>query len=323
VNQDLGPADPLYPGIEPFASGSFAVGGGHHIYVEQSGRRDGFPVLFLHGGPGSHTRPQHRRYFDPERYRIILFDQRGCGRSLPAGETANNTTAHLVADIEHLRRELGVDRWLLFGGSWGSALALAYAAAHPGPVAGLVLRGVFLASHAELDWFLNGVGAFVPDAVQQLRSGAEGDLVRHYHAQVNHPDHRIALAAANRWSAYEEQVIGIGSSPPATGAAGASAGDGEAMLARARVQLHYLAADCFLRENELLDTAWRVPAHTIIVQGRLDMVCPPVTAHALARRLPSCELRMVEQGGHSGMQPVIAMALRRAADDMREIVGTA
>jgi proline iminopeptidase len=320
VNQDIGAADPLYPGLEPFDSNVLPVGGGHRVYYEQSGRRDGFPALFLHGGPGSHSRAQHRRYFDPAHYRIVLFDQRGCGQSAPRGETANNTTAHLVADIECLRKALGIERWLLFGGSWGSALALAYAATHPDAVAGLVLRGVFLGGRMELDWYLKGVRAFIPEAVERLQAGASRDLVRYYHAQVNHPDRSRALAAASRWSAFEEQVMAIGS-PAAAGAPNsAPTGDDDALLARARIQLHYLAAECFLRENELLDGAWRVRAHTIIVQGRLDMVCPPVTAHALSRRLPSCELRIVEQGGHSGMQPLIAGALRQAADDMRGIV---
>lgn len=317
MNLDDGQNDPLYPAIEPFATDMLPVDGGHQIYFEQSGRSDGFPALFLHGGPGSQSRPQHRRYFDPAFYRIVLFDQRGCGRSTPMGETADNTTAHLVADIESLRRELGIERWLLFGGSWGSALALAYATTYPGRIAGLVLRGVFLASRAELDWYLDGLRTFIPEQVGRLRNGECGDLLQRYHAEINHPDRRTALAAAQRWMAYEEQVMSIGS--PAS--AGATGGDDAAAIARTRVQMHYLAAACFLRDRELLDNAWRVVAHTIIVQGRLDMVCPPLTAHELSRSLPSCELRMIEQGGHSGSQPVIADALRRAADDMRALVG--
>ena len=316
MNQDDGHNDPLYPAIEPFASGELAVSGGHRIYFEQSGRPDGFPVLFLHGGPGSQSRPQHRRYFDPSYYRIVLFDQRGCGRSMPAGETAENTTAHLIADIERLRRELGVERWLLFGGSWGSALALAYSVAYPGRVAGLILRGVFLASSAELDWFLHGLRAFIPEQVAKLHDGERGNLLQRYHAEVNHPDRRTAFAAAQRWMAYEEQVMGIGNPAPDA----ANGADQAAAINRTRVQMHYLASDCFLRERELLESAWRVTSHAIIVQGRLDMVCPPVTAYELSRCLPSCELRMIESGGHSGAQPAIAQALRRAADDMRTLV---
>lgn len=317
MNQDNGQNGALYPAIEPYATGDLPVSATHRIYFEQSGRAEGFPALFLHGGPGSHSRPQHRRYFDPAHYRIVLFDQRGCGRSVPVGETAENTTAHLISDIERLRRELGISRWLLFGGSWGSALALAYAANYPDRVAGMVLRGVFLASRAELDWYLNGLRAFIPEQVERLHGGERADLVQRYHAEVNHPDRLMALAAARRWLAFEEQVMAIGSSMPGN----AGNADDAAALARSRVQLHYLVADCFLRERELLDNAWRVTAHTIIVQGRLDMVCPPVTAYDLSRRLPSCELRVIEQGGHAGTQPVIAEALRRAADDMRTRVG--
>lgn len=314
--QDDGQNGPLYPAIEPFASDELAVGGGHRIYLEQCGRRDGFPVLFLHGGPGSQSRPQHRRYFDPSFYRIVLFDQRGCGRSTPAGETAENTTSHLLADIESIRRELGVERWLLFGGSWGSALALAYSAAYPGRVAGLILRGVFLASRAELDWYINGLRTFIPERVAQLRGGERGNLVRRYHAEVNHPERQTAFAAAQRWMAYEEQVMDIGN--PASD--GANSADQAAAINRTRVQMHYLAADCFMRERELLENAWRVTAPAIIVQGRLDMVCPPVTAYELSRCLPSCELRMIENGGHSGAQPAMAEALRRATDDMRTLL---
>lgn len=293
-----------------------SVGSGHAIHVEQSGRADGFPALFLHGGPGSQSRPQHRAYFDPDFYRIVLFDQRGCGRSTPLGLIDQNTTAHLVSDIERLRRELGVERWLLFGGSWGSTLALAYAVTYPERVAAMVLRGIFLATRAELDWYLYGLRCFVPEAWDKLAQGTSGDLLARYHADVNHPQRHIALAAAERWVGYEDSVMAIGAK--SQGANGVA--DKDVLLARARVQLHYLISGCFLREGELLDRASVASAPAIIVQGRTDMVCPPNTAYALARRLPSAQLRIVEAAGHSAAEPVLAGRLRSATDEMRNIL---
>ena len=305
----------LYPAIEPHIRGFLPEADGHRVRYEVSGNPGGVPVLFLHGGPGSSTKPDHRRYFDPARYRIVLFDQRGCGGSLPAGEVAANTTAHLVGDIERLRKLLGVQRWILFGGSWGSTLALAYAQAHPGAVSRLVLRGIFLASRAELDWYFDGLEAFVPEARARLFEPAPGApwpvLVRTYEALLNHPDGSVAAAAAARWSAFESAVMSIGEPvalPP-------PAGDAAGLLARARVQVHYLARDCFLRPGELLDNVARI-AHlpATLVQGRMDFVCPPATAVALHRRWPGSHLVMVEQGKHAASHPGIESALVAAAD---------
>jgi proline iminopeptidase len=291
------------------------VGGRHAIHFEQCGNPRGVPAIFLHGGPGSHTRPVHRRFFDPQRYRVVLFDQRGCGQSTPAGATAENTTQHLVDDIEALRRHLELERALLFGGSWGCTLALAYAAAHPERVAALVLRGVFLASRAEIDWYLDGLRNFVPEAWEALARGQGGSsLLARYHELVNQEGDREALAAAQRWVGYEAAVMNLG----AAGAAAAVTDAPVAVLARARVQLHYLVHDCFLRPGELISglaRLWEVPA--LIVQGRLDMVCPPRAAIELARRLPRAELRLVEHGGHSASGRDMAEALRRATDDLR------
>jgi proline iminopeptidase len=303
----------LYPPLEPFAQGRLRVGGLHTVHFEQCGNPDGVPALFLHGGPGSQTRPVHRRFFDPQHYRIVLFDQRGCGQSSPAGSADANTTRDLVADVEALRRHLALDRVLLFGGSWGSTLALAYAGAHPDRVAAMVLRGVFLASRAEIDWYLDGLSRFVPEAWNALDQGEGGDLVARYHALVNQDDRGAALAAAQRWVGYEAAIMNLGAADDAAAAAEAPA----AALVRARIQLHYLAHGCFLRPGELfagLERLGDVPA--VIVQGRLDMVCPPRAAFELARRLPRAELRLVERGGHSASGPEMAAALRRATDDL-------
>ena len=302
----------LYPPLEPFAEQQLPVGGHHVIHVEECGNPTGFPVIFLHGGPGSQIRPIHRRFFDPRFYRVVLFDQRGCGRSIPRGSTEENTTARLVEDIEALRASLRLERTVLFGGSWGSTLALAYAAAYPRQVAAMVLRGVFLGSREEVDWYLGGLGELVPQAWQVLARDAGPDLLRHYHGLVSRND----AAAAERWVAYEDAVMRLDAGE--TAAAGGGAQDPGAVLARARIQLHYLAHGCFLRPGELLGGLARlVETRVLIVQGGRDQVCPKHVAIELAGRLPKAELRLVEGGGHSATGPQMAAALRRATDDLR------
>lgn len=305
MNQRLPAGDLLYPEVDPRRSGRLDVGGGHQVYFEECGNPAGFPALFVHGGPGSRTRPVHRRFFDARLYRVVLFDQRGCGQSTPLGETLDNTTAHLVADMERLRHFLEIDRWLLFGGSWGSTLSLAYAIAHPERVAGMVLRGVFLGSEGEVQWYLSGLQRFLPEAWAEFAADAGPSIIRHYLSLVGDVDRNVALAAARRWCAYESRVMAL--MEPAGGGEPAPA---EELLARARIHLHYLAHDCFLRPNELIDNLWRVGATpAIVVQGRLDMVCPPSAAVEVAKRLPRAELRVVDDGGHSALQPVIAKEL--------------
>ena len=306
----------MYPPLSAFREQALPVSPVHGLYLEQSGNPSGFPVLFLHGGPGSQTNPDHRRYFNPDFYHVVLFDQRGCGRSTPAGSTEANTIWHLVEDIEAIRRQLDINKWLLFGGSWGSTLALAYATTHPQRVAGMILRGVFLASHAELEWYLNGLRRFVPRAWEQLTDGMADGIIQRYYRDVNHADPEFSVAAARRWVEYENAVMAIGG--PLASSAGS--GDQVALLARARVQLHYLAAGCFLREGQLMQGASAVRSPAIIVQGRTDMVCPPLTAYELSRRLPAAQLRIIEQAGHLATGPRLAQALRIAADDMREIL---
>ena len=309
----MNPADStLYPPLEPFAEQQLAVGGPHVLHVEQCGNPAGVPVIFLHGGPGSQVRPVHRRFFDPRFYRVVLFDQRGCGRSSPRGCTEENSTARLVEDIELLRQRLGLGQVTLFGGSWGAALALAYAGTHPGRVAAMVLRGVFLASREEVDWYLGGLGKLVPQAWEVLAEGAGPDLLQHYHGLVSRND----AAAAERWIAYEDAVMRLDAGE--TAASGAGAQDPAAVLARARIQLHYLAHGCFLRPGELLAGLGPIrEVRVLIVQGGRDLVCPPRTAIELAGRLPRAALRLVEKGGHSATGPEMAAALRRATDDLR------
>jgi proline iminopeptidase len=309
----VNPADStLYPPLEPFAQQQLAVGGPHVLYVEQSGNPAGFPVIFLHGGPGSQVRPVHRRFFDPQFYRVVLFDQRGCGRSTPRGCIEENTTARLVEDIEVLRDRLGLERVALFGGSWGATLALAYAEAHPERAVAMVLRGVFLGSREEIDGYLGGLRELVPRAWQVLAEGAGEDVLQHYHGLVSRND----AAAAERWVAYEDEVM----RQDAGEAAGAGGGpqDRAAALARARIQLHYLAHDCFLSAGELLAGLPRIgEARVLIVQGAKDRVCPPKSAREVAARLPQSELRLIQEGGHSATGAAIAAALRQATDDLR------
>jgi proline iminopeptidase len=273
-------------------------------------------VLFCHGGPGSGCSPAHRRFFDPVRYRAILFDQRGCGRSEPLGETCHNTTWDLVADMEVLRRRLEIERWLLFGGSWGATLALAYAQSHPDAVSGLVLRGVFLGTDEEVDWFLNGLQRFVPEAwgalARALDAGPSDRLLQTCLRRLEAGSTESALSAARAWTAYESAVMALGEEP---GAASSAASD-ESVLARVRVQTHYLRHRCFLAEQPILrhmSAIRSLPA--IIVQGRLDMVCPPVTAARLAACWDAAELRMVQSAGHFVFNPDLAAALVRALQD--------
>ncbi|HEY7759328.1 MAG TPA: prolyl aminopeptidase [Burkholderiales bacterium] len=312
----------LFPPIEPHEQGALGVTDGHLLRFEVCGNLTGIPALFLHGGPGSSTNPGHRRFFDPSFYRIVLFDQRGCGRSAPRGAIAHNTTAHLIADIERLREHLGVSRWMVFGGSWGSTLALAYAQAHPASVSGMVLRGLFLASRAEVDWFLEGLRRFVPEAWAEFAAGAPaagtGELLRYYVSQALGSDRTAALGAARRWAAYESALMAVGEAPGTP----SPAADDDAVLDRVRVHLHYLASDCFLRPGQLLGALAplaRIP--TILVQGRRDLVCPPATAYTVKQAWPAARLCMVEEGGHSAAHPAMAAALLRATEDMKMLLG--
>jgi proline iminopeptidase len=304
----------LYPEIEPYQSGWFDTEKIHHIYYEQCGNPAGQAVIFLHGGPGSGSNPNQRRFFDPSHYRIILLDQRGCGRSRPLGSTDDNTTDYLVADMEGLRRHLDIDQWLVFGGSWGSTLGLAYALSHPDRVTGLILRGIFLSRPEELNWFLNDARFFYPESWEALIAfldPAERENVLNAYAQLifsNNP--AINLPAAINWNAYESSIMSL---RPSTG--GGSPVTVDVQLARARVQLHYILHECFVGQRDLLQavsTLAHIP--TAIIQGRYDMVCPPLTAWQLSRAMPHAELHIIPDAGHSAMEAGTTSALIAATE---------
>lgn len=310
----------LFPEIEPYLSGHLRVSPLHEIYYEESGKPGGRPILFLHGGPGAGLNPKQRRYFDPEFYRAVLFDQRGAGRSRPHAELEENTTDHLIADIEKLRIHLGIERWIVFGGSWGSTLALAYALRHRERVRGLILRGIFLGRKREVDWlFQGGASAFFPEAwekfLEPIPAGERGDLVAAYGRRLASPDGETRLRAARAWSAWEMSVVRLLPDPEMIREATA---DGPA-LSLARLEWHYLSHGCYLpSDGWLLERAPSlagIPCR--IVQGRYDANCPPVSAWELHRALPGSELRVVPDAGHSSSEPGILSELVRAAEDFK------
>jgi proline iminopeptidase len=315
---------PLYPDLQPYANGMLKTPGIHRIYWETSGSPDGTPVLFLHGGPGAGTSPAQRRFFDPARYRIVLFDQRGCGRSTPHGELAENTTPHLIDDIEALRAELGIERWLVFGGSWGSTLALAYAEAHPARCLGLVLRGIFLCRRSEIDWFLHGIRALFPEAQRRLADfipeTERGDLLGAYHRRLADPDPAVHLPAAHEWALFEASCSTLRPNAELVAAFGSE----KTALSLARIEAHYFVHDIFLPDDSLLagiDHLRHIPA--IIVQGRYDAVCPIVTADELARAWPEARYVIVPDAGHSAFEPGIARELVAACDRFAQTGGFA
>ena len=308
----------LFPEIDPYQHGRLAVDALHSLYWETCGRATGVPVVYLHGGPGGGCLPFHRRFFDPSFWRIVLFDQRGAGRSTPPAAIERNTTQHLVADMEALRRHLGIERWLVFGGSWGATLALAYAQAHPDRCLGLVLRGVFLARPAELDWFIRGMRNVFPEAwrafAEFLPEAERSDLLGNYHRRLIDPDPAVHLPAAHAWDRYEGACSTL---LPSREAFLKPDGD-TAALAIARIEAHYFVHRAFLGEDELLAGIGRM-RHLpgTIVQGRYDIVCPPVTADALARAWPEAEYIVVADAGHSVREPGITRELVAAVRRMQ------
>lgn len=312
-------ADGLYPSLRTYRTGRLQVSELHEIYYEESGNPEGKPVVFLHGGPGGGTNPQMRRFFDPLRYRIVMFDQRGCGRSRPHASLEQNTTWDLVADIETLRETLGIEQWQVFGGSWGSTLALAYAQKHPDRVTELVLRGIFLLRRSELEWFYQderGAASLFPDLWEQyiapIPQEERYDLMRAYYRRLTSTDREERNAAARAWAVWEGATSHLRTDPRYV----ASFRDAEFAAAFARIECHYFVNGGFLETDDQLlrdvPEIRQIPG--VIVQGRYDVVCPMRSAWHLHRAWPEAELVIVPDAGHSAFEPGIARALRRATD---------
>jgi proline iminopeptidase len=312
----------LYPEIEPGRSGHLRVSDLHEIYWEECGNPDGKPALFVHGGPGGGTEPTYRRFFDPDAYRIVLFDQRGAGKSRPHACLEENTTWHLVADMERLREHLGIERWLVFGGSWGSTLALAYAETHPARVSELVLRGIFLLRPAEIRWFYQeGASALFPDAweryLEPIPEEERHDLVAAYHRRLTGDDPAERARAARAWSVWEASTSKLYQDPRTI----EKFSDAEFAAAFARIECHYFTNGGFFEHpDQLLDGVDRirqVPA--VIVQGRYDVVCPAWTAWELHRRWPEADFHLVPDAGHAATEPGTIHRLVEATDRFRMV----
>lgn len=306
----------LYPPSTPYRTHTIAVSGEHRLYVEECGRPDGLPVVFVHGGPGAGCEPWHRQFFDPERYRIVLFDQRGCGRSLPHATLKGNTTRELVSDLENIREELGIGRWLVFGGSWGSTLGLVYAQTHPERVLGLVLRGIFLCRPRDIHWFYQeGASYLLPDYwedfLQPVAEPERADLVGAYYRRLTGDDEVARMAAARAWSLWEgrastllprDSVVDHFTNP-------------HTALSLARIECHYFMHDSFLETHQVLNNVGRISdIPGVIVHGRYDVVCPVEQAWALHAAWPQSRLQIIPDAGHSAAEPGIVDALVTATD---------
>ena len=329
---------PLFPEIDPHRTGFLSVGNGHTLYWEECGNPNGMPVLFLHGGPGAGLSPNHRRFFDPDFYRIVLFDQRGAGKSTPLGEYRHNTTPLLIEDIEAIRTMLGIDKWLVFGGSWGSTLSLAYGQAHPDVCLGFVLRGIFLCTAAEVDWFINGIRWFYPEVYEQFANAIpvdeRGDLLQAYAKRLFNDDPNLYLPAAKSWSRYEGSCLFLEPQASAVeqfeqpevslgiGRLEAhymlhSFGHGLSVVAR-RLEAHYMLHAGFMAEDQLINQIAKIshlPA--VIVQGRYDVICPPKTAYRLHQAWVGSILKIIPDAGHAALEPGIASALVAATEQFK------
>jgi proline iminopeptidase len=297
----------------------------HTIYYEQAGNASGMPVVFLHGGPGAGISPSHRRFFDPEFYRVVLFDQRGAGRSKPSADLRENTTWHLVEDIEKLRVHLGIDQWLVFGGSWGSTLALAYAVTHPDRVLGLILRGIFLCRPSEIRWFYQeGAGALYPEDwenfVKHIPLEERSDMVGAYYRRLTDPDTAVQIAAAAPWCIWEAGTAHLYQDRQAMEEYQT---DPTRALPFARIECHYMVHNAFIETDQyLLFQASKLTIPTRIVQGRYDIICPIKTAWELKQVMPSVEMVTVPNAGHSAFEPGIRSELIRATDDFRGLLSS-
>lgn len=308
----------VFPPIEPRQSGRLVVDDLHTLYWETCGNPQGVPVLFLHGGPGAGLSPRHRQFFDPAHYQVVLFDQRGAGQSTPLGEVRQNTTPLLIDDIERLREHLGVAQWLVFGGSWGSTLALAYGQAHPARCLGFVLRGIFLGTQAEIDWFLNGIRWFFPQEyarfVADIPVDERANLLNAYAARLFGADPQQRLLAARAWSRFEGSCLHLLRQPEVTEQFGVDA----VALGVGRLEAHYFLHQAFLHNDQLIRNIERIrhlPA--AIIQGRYDVVCPPQSAWRLHQAWPQASFEIVEDAGHAAFEPGIASALVAATERFR------
>jgi proline iminopeptidase len=311
----------LYPAAAPYETGTLELDAPHWMYFEQSGNPNGVAAVFLHGGPGAGSSAVHRQFFDPAFYRIIVFDQRGAGRSTPLGCLDQNTTPKLIEDMERLRRHLGVDRWLVFGGSWGSTLALAYAEHHPERCLGLVLRGIFLCRPSEIEWFLYGLRAIFPEAWRAfsgyIPQDERGNLLDAYYRRLIDPDPAVHMPAARTWSVYEGSCSTLLPNPSLV----ADFASDRVALGLARIEAHYFKNGIFLPPNFLLDHAARLkPIPGVIVQGRYDIVCPPVSADDLHNAWPEAEYVIAPDAGHSAFEPGIRSRLVQATEEFKKKV---
>ena len=306
---------PLFPPVSPKRHGMLAVDELHTIYWEECGNPDGVPVLFLHGGPGAGLSPQHRRFFDPKYYRVILFDQRGAGKSTPLGECRNNTTQLLVEDIERLRIQFGIDKWLVFGGSWGSTLALAYGQAHPQACLGFVLRGIFLCTKPEIDWFLYDMRWFYPELYEEFIApipvDERADLLGAYTRRCLSEDPAVHLPAVRAWSRFEGRRSYLLPQPE-------DAPNDAFDLGLGRLEAHYMSNLGFFSDDQLIRDMGRI-AHlpAVIVQGRYDVICPPLSAHRLHQAWPGAQLKMIADAGHGALETGIATALVAATEQFK------
>lgn len=308
----------FYPKIKPYQVQRLKVDDIHELYIEESGSLDGIPVVFIHGGPGAGVVDCHRRFFDPEKYRIILFDQRGAGQSTPHAELKNNTTQHLVADMELIREHLGIKKWMLFGGSWGSTLSLVYAQTHPDRVLGMVLRGIFLCRPEEIQWFYQqGCSKIFPDAwqdfIEPIPAEERNDMVAAYYKRLTSEDDIVRSRAAKAWSTWEGRTSTLKPNKDVVN----SFGNLHTAVSLARIECHYFMNNSFLEPNQILNNAASIkdiPA--MIIQGRYDVVCPMQSAWDLYQALPLAELDIIPDAGHSAMEPGIIDALVKATDKM-------
>ncbi len=306
----------LFPALEPYRTHALAVADGHRLHVEECGNAQGLPVLFVHGGPGAGCEAYHRRFFDPERYRIVLFDQRGCGRSVPHAALEGNTTQNLVADIELIRTTLGIDRWVVFGGSWGSTLGLVYAETHPRRVLGLILRGIFLCRPRDIHWFYQeGASYLLPefweDYLKIVPEDERENLVHAYYRRLTGANEVTRMAAARAWSLWE----GRASTLLPKAAVVDHFANAHTALSLARIECHYFMHDSFLKPNQILNNAGRLHAIPgIIVHGRYDIVCPVEQAWALHNAWPEARLEVIPDAGHSATEPGIVDALLTATN---------